>query len=372
MTSPYNAQAATAVLEPFGLRSFCRADSPDWDDPIELEIVDWDLDVDETRIPHVRADITIATPDATTLELLDPRNEVYIEVDVGYVYNDGSLDVHGYINLGLTRCVDGPTNTRLTVESEEAFVDDGNVPIDRGGTTTSTKTYTHELISEVLTTYTDAALTPTLDNQIGLVALPSPHSMTYRPTAVVDAVEQAKTWAAAHDAVLWCDQERVWRLWPTPTATGSPVAHIETGQSGNMTTYERVRSRTDGWANRILATYEDNPAAWYVLPSAPTSPTDTTTFRDRVHRATFSVVPASATVGTTGLVSPADPAVAELRNRVMTRGRRLKIDTVVHLWIRAGHYITVDVRGVEEDAIVAGYRARSNGYMQIITRNPEE
>lgn len=372
MTAPYSAAAADAVKRSFGLRSFCRATSPAWGDAIDLDIIAWDLYVDEFSIPHAKATIIVATPDAADLEMLDPREQVYIEVDVGYVYPDGTIDLHNYITLGLRACEDDPTHTTLRVSSEESFVDDDNVDTGRVGGSTVTKTYVDELIEDILTTYTNTAIVPTINNGLGNIALPSPHGMSYKPYEVRDRVEQAKKWAAAVDAVLWCDQQGVWQLQDTPTI-GTPVAEIATGKPhGTMTSYRRIRTRDGGWANRVLADYVlagGTAMGWGLVPAADTSGG---TYRNKIARSEFTYTPLYASVDSTNHVSPTDPAVNELLNRTKSRGRTLRIDTVVHLWIRAGHTIRTTVRGVVEDVIVSGFHASSKGSMEITTRTPQD
>lgn len=355
-TAPYAARADAAIRSSLRHTATATATHPTWSGPIVLDL---DADnpprvvFDEEWAPHIQATLTCRVPDQATLDALDPRIGVRVQLGAGYTYPDGVDDTHQLADLGLrSREVNRPENTMtLTLASDEALIQDN---IQVGASWWGATTYP-ALISTLITGRIPGAAV----NVTGFGPLPNTQPVDWSGgddtwPLLVDLADQIGAWVR-HDGA------GVWQVTPRPVLASQSSTTLEVGQVGTVVSARTELSRADGWGNVVLVRLADNAIASAVLTDGPLG-VDTVPRKVKVvDRTTVAYN-----------VNTSDAVAAAILARVVTRGRSITLDAVAAYWLRPGHTVLVRLPdGPPERALVARVEfTLSAGTMTVTTRQP--
>lgn len=327
---------------------------------IKTDVEQCQISWDEARAPRVMAKVTIKIPDATTLDRLDPREGVRLEIYAGYDFGSSS-DSHMIANLLLTdRNVKRPDNVvELDASSDEILV-----------------------IESVAFSRYDP-LQNTITNAIkGLLEEALPHANTFyngTKTAVpgdLVRVEKGGDWWSLImdltnriDAELFDDGLRRWYLRPRPSVAGEPSANLRVGEGGVIITSSTGLSRSGEWANSVLVKYtwtdtnDVEQVRWG--SSSATGPYAFNIIGRKAYteeRKDIAITTAEANKVAKGILA-----------RRLAYGRTFSIRAISHYWLRPG--MTVNVKlptGDEEKHLVKSVMFDlTSGWMDVDTRLPD-
>lgn len=342
LSDPYSPSAEALVRETHTQIVRARATHADWAEPLELDVERCRFGWDQRRVPRVEASLTCRVPeDQLTLNSLDPRTGVRIEIDAGYRYPGGREDVHTLVDLALhERRVERPTNTmQLTAMSDEVYVTE---------------------------TVATSALSPNQPDIAATVRWLVNNALTTDPAAWTDtfpvvAPDEPITLAAGDDywnviqdlaervgGAVYDDGLRRWRTEVVPTVASQSAATLKVGANGTVITSDTGLSRI-GWCNSVLLEY-----VW-----TNGSGVETTVFG----RATASGGPYAPPQTQTRLYyerrevpirqAQADQAAAAILRRRLNAGRNFTVSAVAYYWLRPGHTVTLQLpTGGQERLIV--------------------
>lgn len=339
---------------------------------LPIDVTDGSIDCSETRIPHVRGDFTAAIPSwwydrDASYELtgwvpeyvranLDPRQGVRVIGDLGYVYQDGTEDIHEGFDLFLTdfQLVYPARQMELTVACDEMLVDFAQLPFSiPEATSPPARNYSNlaAMIEGVVEDQTGLEID--INSTIGsITSMPEGISLTgVKAFAISDLSSTIHHWADAVGAVLWCDQMSRWHLDPAPSF-GRSKAMLHGGTFGQIIEYTDRRT-LDGYATRVALRYPDNdndPELWGIVnetgaPVRKTEELDLGRWEGGYN----------ATTGEAG----ADPSGAYVASRMKVRGRSIDLTIPAHLWLRVWDTITSEEPRVD-DAYVSGAASLGN------------
>lgn len=362
-TAPYAPAVAGLLAGSHGQRLRVQATHPSWAVPVALEAERCQLGWDARRAPRVSCAVDARVPLAqATLDALDPRTGVRLQVRAGYVLPGGAEDVQLVADLGLrSRTVDRPGNmVRLTAASDEALV----------------------LDARAATAYTPPGATVAAA-VLGLLtaALPSAPvvaTSTLPATApgVVPVVDVGGDYWSAVDDLLdrvdgdaYDDGLRRWHLVPRPSTVGESAAVLRVGPGGTVTASTVGLSREDEWANAVALTYRWRPVGAsddttvHGLASATAGPYAVAA----AGRRTFTQVRELAT--TQGEASAAARAVLVRR---LAAGRTFRVRTVAPWWLRPGHTVTLQLpTGAQERLLVVAVLYDAAGWADVDLTLPD-
>jgi len=358
VTSPWDAQAATAVQGAVRRVYTVQANHSSWGSPITLDAVACSVVHDEAWSPFVQATVRIAIPSDATLDLLDPRLGVRLIVSVGFIYPGGQEDVQEFADLVLVdRATTRPDNVvELTATSDETLVQRW-APIFYDSTDTELFFATGEGIAATIG---------------ALVTLATGESLTVSPSVGLDVLAQDETvqegespWSLMTEladrlnAWLYHDGLGTWRLDPRPEIAGKSVAQLTTGPLGTIVESSAALS-TDVWGNAVVLEYR----------------TDTGTTQRSYAIATagdFSIASAPRTVRKVTRTTPPTAAAAEsVLKRVITRGRSWQVTALDAPWVLPGLTVTVQLPTGDQERHLVQRTARNldAGLMTVTTRQP--
>lgn len=294
MSSPsQHSITAVAIGAAFpGLSMFPGVDNFPGSDILALQIIDASVTLDEGWSPYAQASITCWTPDAATLDKLDPRlsPRVVLTLTQGFGTSLTFADFNARwagktvaqfnafyagktiaeFNAGLLMPWDGvsyrePVKLTLDLSIRSRTVDHEN------GTVTFSLTSDEAILQDfalVATNPADPATTSVRSAIFYALAKIGVSSLAGTLDATVDAA--ATVWqpgVSAWDYVaplvqkagfrLWCDGGRVWRLTKGYTADGQVNLSAETGVKRATDTV----SREAEWFDSVVITYKWNDTA---------------------------------------------------------------------------------------------------------------
>jgi hypothetical protein len=316
------------------------------------------LSWDETRAPRVEATIVCRVPtEQATLDLIDPRTGVRVEISVGYLRPGGVADVQLVADLGLrSRRVSRPADTlTLVARSDEALLID-NAPST--GVTVNQPT-TWQCVSYV----------------IGLVlpAAPIVWAGTTPGPAVNQATPDADKWDLVNDlrdrigTQVYDDGLRTWRI-EDIAQLGTSVLDLKVGSNGTILTTDTGLDREEGWFNRVYLRYQWESAGVtqrvVAVRSITSGPFTAATGNVRCYREDRELVTTS---------TEATAAAAALVARMVTRGRTFSLRAIAAYWLRPGMTVTVTlpIGDPELHLVVSVEFDPVDGTMDVTTRLPD-
>lgn len=361
LQDPYLADTWPLLTKSHRQRCAARATHPGWAQPITLDVERLTVSWDEARAPRVQATLSCKVPqDQATLDALDPRTGVRIQIDAGYVRPGGVQDVHTIADLGLRyRRVSRPDNTlELGAASDEALVIDNHWA---GSTLTASSV--PDAMTTVLRQVFPAAA-PTVSAAAGSAVTLDP--VTDRWTALDDLADRI-------DADIYDNGLRQWFITARPAVTGTAAAALKVGANGTVldsdTGLTREGSAT-GWANRVVLEYDwrdQNGQDQRILatadvtsgPFAVTGPGMVKVFHE------------TRDVPTTQ--AEANTVARNLLRRRLSAGRSMTLSSVAAYWLRPGMTVTVQLPlGPQERHLVSAVEFDPiEGRMTVVTRLPD-
>ncbi len=361
---PYAQEVAELITGPLEHVAVARA-VPRTGEPFELDVEEGSLELtfSEDWAPYAQAKLECSIPDAGNLERLDPRFNARIELDLGYIYPDGTEDVHKVADLALrSRPVNRPADTlNLDAGSDEYRAQDYRVlwwaGMERGG------------INEAVQWMADYAEHP----EPVKFSSEFPNGTGRAELAEVEVQIGDDYWSIMDDCAartgkrVWCDEFRTWRVGTRAERTGTVMHELKVGENGTIVDASSSLDREE-WYNAVCLRYRWNDAAnnehivygRAVLTTGPFS-VDAVGFK-----AYFEEVPRP--VGQ----AAADAAATTRLKNLSTRGRSITLTAAAAYWLRPGHTVSVQLpTGSAELHLVQSVSFRpSDGLMTVTTRQP--
>lgn len=369
MTNPYASKIGTLISSNLRHEATVTAVTRAGE-RIGLDVEDGGLTVtlDESWSPYAQASLTAAIPSSqATLDKLDPKLLVRLEIDAGYTYPDNQTELRPLARLAFRRrTVSRPANT-LTVAaaSGEARTQDHrlmwNTGVSRAGV--------------------NEAATWLIRRDLDVTGDPFTFGSDFPPGTAAAALADFEVllgdpcWkglddlATRTDKRIYCDELGTWRITARPGVSGAgPVEHTLTvGEAGTVLEAETELDREE-WYNAVILRYR------WVGP-------------DKIERVVYGraeVVDgaySSYTVGRRAYFeeyeSPisqggADAAAATKLRNLVTRGRSLKLSAIAAYWLRPGMTVSVTLpTGAPELQIVRRVDFQPlTGRMSLETRQP--
>lgn len=319
----------------------------------------------EDWTPHIQADITAAIPSIAELDLLDSRLNCRVQIEAGYRYQNGIVDVQPLADLGLrTRDVRRPTNqVQFTASSDEARAQDRCRVFDFGEFTNFTG------INELVQNFADYAVYPETATVLSDYPAEAGFYSIYGLTAPVGTPMWDVIADAAGRTGVWvhCDNQRRWRIRYRATTATTSMHTLEVGTNGTIITADSKIDRA-GWANQSVIEY-----SW----------TDAAGDDHKVYgRATVTAGPYSVnmvgyktdsiTINRAATQSQANEAARSRVSNLVTRGRSVTIEAIAAYWLRPGMTITVQLpTGEAELHLIKSITFEpAAGTMTVETRQP--
>lgn len=356
--------------------------------PIPLTVERCTITFDESWWPHVQGTLTArVADDQTTLDRLDPRAKVRVEIHAGYRLPDGTTDVHLLARCWLvSRSTVRPDDTLdLDIEGEEYLA--GRSYELTGLVTIATKTAWSS------TTEARAAVNECL-KAVGAVAdaggwdyvNASPETGwsgdgadaygAQLPVQGARPLEVAADIAALVGAWLYADGNGVWHMPTKPVLAAGQAAHqLKVGENGTVITSSTTLERGEDWANAVLVevawakkiagAWEDQDPLWgrAWLSSGPYSVGNVGAVVAKLERRIRTYAPQSAL----------NRMARDLLAKRLTLGRSLNLSAVSAYWLRPTDTVTVQLPlGDQERLLVSAITYDLDaGSMTITTRLPE-
>lgn len=332
-----------------------RATHPSFPAPVELDLTDARIDWDEKRAPRVQASLECVAPDLGTVDLLDPRAGVRVDIEAGYVRPDGTEDTHLVADLGIRRrtATEPGSTLRLELASDEARLIDAAPAAGY--------------------TLTDSSHADAIGQLIADGVYPAPPisaAVTGDPVTVSPVTDR---WSTAVDladrlgAQVYDDGLRTWHIEPAPTLAGTPDLSITVGQAGTLTATDDTLDR-DEWFNYVLLRYRWTDTAGvdqqvlgtaYVAtgPYAITGPAGKRIFIDEREIPTTQ--------------ADANAAAAAVLDRQLSRGTTYRLTAIAAWWLRPGMTVAVTLPGRSVQLHLVGrVQFNRDGTMDLSTRVP--
>lgn len=333
------------------------ATHPSWPAPIPLEAAEGTLSWDEQRAPRARLLLTCKVPtDPDTLDQLDPRVGVRLQVSAGYARTDGTQDVHLVADLGLrNRRVTRPQNLlELEAAGDEALV------IDASAVSTSVS----------------AADEPTAITQLLRLGAPGAAvDVTVDGAAAAAVSPVTDLWSTLDDVADRIDADvydtglRRFQVTPRPAIAAASAASLKVGANGTIQESDTALSR-DEWYNAVRLVYtwanaagaEQTVVGTAQITSGPFATSGPAGVRRYAEDRNVPTSQAGATA-----------AAAALLRRLVSRGRSFQLRAVSALWLRPGMTVTVQLpTGNQERHLVAAVSFDlAGGWMDVTTRLPD-
>lgn len=366
MTSPFDPK----ILEllPGSLRHECRVTAvPLTGEPLELDVEEGSLSLtySEDWSPYAQASLTAVVPeDQTELDVLDPRLNCRIEIELGYTYPDNSAEIFPMADLGLRdRGVGRPSNTMdLAAASDEARAQDQCakviVDIPRTGINEAAAwCLLHSLHPETATTVSSFAA--------GSFAA---------DLADLEINHGESMWSGLDDIAsrtgkrIYCDEFRTWRILDRPELAGAPAHSLTVGQDGTIVTSDTTLSR-EGWYNSVVVVHR-----W-----TPDGGGDEIKIIGQAHASSGEY--AVDTVGSRVYVETSDKPIGQAQadakaaarlGNLLSRGRSMSLTAAAAYWLRPGMTVSVTLpTGDPELHLIQSITFRPLvGLMDLTTRQP--
>lgn len=328
-------------------------------DPESIEV-----SFSEDWSPFAQVNVTVAIPDASTLDKIDPRINQRLVIKAGYRYPDAVLDLQPLATVLLRdRRVDRPSDTMtLTAYSDEIRLQEYR-KLWAGAGAQPPATGINEITNYFVNFAGGPDKSPIVSEfPAGFGAV----NLTDMEMSPGDSFWNGLADAANRTgAYIFCDETRKWRV-KYPAQQGSPVHALSVGEAGTVITSSSNLSRNI-WANSALIEYQ------FKINNV-----DTTVYG----RATVASGPFAPQA--TGYVTyyetrnirvnqtQANNAATSVLKNLVTRGRELTLTAHSAYWLRPGDTVTVQLlTGVTELHIVksVSFNAAS-GTMTLATRQP--
>lgn len=344
-----------------------------------INVLDAVVTFDEYWSPYIQAEITAEIPeDQEDLDRADPRRKCVIEIQAGYVYQDGTEERFILLELLLReRHISRPENVmRLKADSRE-FIYRENVETDPASVPAWG-------VREALRWLLNRC---SFDTGMGFSPF-SPIDFEYRPDLVAGLQTEVGTdlYGMAEDlakaADLWLRPPEYpinghWILTQRTVRAGQAKEIFTHGVNGTIIGAESALTRDD-WANSALVIHEWITGAGDVITrrghaqvaDGPFKPPegDVGEFDEEAPRKTL-IVRTDRPATTAACVAEAWSIV----NRSFTRGRVKNIEATSSYWLRPADTVTIKLpTGPQERHLVSAISFRfPSGDMSVLTRQPE-
>lgn len=351
---------------------------------IPLQVQSCSLTFDEAWWPYVQGSVTARiSDDQATLDRLDPRQKVRVEVQAGYRLPDNSKDIHLLAQCWLvSRSVDRPANLlELSIQGGEYIagrvVEFLNVVAIPNKAAWSSTTAARAAVNDCLTAAGQVASSADWDyaaasQETGWSGDGTDRYGVQLPAQGASPLDVAADIAARVGAWLYCDGAGVWHMPVKPSTASAVTAHqLKVGNNGTVIDSATVLERGDDWGNAVLEeiTYANASGAevkvWgrARLASGPFAVATIGAVVVKVDRAIRTYVSQAR----------ADQMAGALLGSVLTLGRSLSLDAVAAYWLRPTQTVTVQLPlGGQERVLVSAVRFNlDDGSMAIRTRLPE-
>lgn len=368
MTEPWSPDAPSALRNSVRHVHRVYATHRDGSDRIELDVVSGTITYDEEATPYVQATFGVRIPaDQETLDALDPRTDMRLEVWAGYLL-DNDEDVHLLAELGLrTRNVRRPEEIMvLTAASDEALVQDW-ASVSSTGKAYPGNAYGGDVIADLLS-WTDVPGLAIDQRATGIML-----SFPFGPG--LDVTRDDDVWSAIQDLAdqsgLWVyhDGNGQFVIDEQPTLTLAPYGGAYSiGETGTITSSETDLTRND-FANLVIVQYQwtaptdGSKTGWAEVETGPRG-------TDTIGRKAIRVVIDRASEPPWTASSVASSMV----RRSITRGRSMSLEIAnAAYWLRPGQRINVQlVTGPDEQHFASRVDIDlPRGTMHVRTRVPE-
>lgn len=364
MTAPYLPAAAAAITRSVGHYAVLTA-RPRTGSPFVLAVEDDQLEVtfSEDWSPHVQLAAGCAVPSQALMDALDPRLRCRVTVDAGYVYGDGTVDVHPLADVALiSRHVTRPANTLEVTGGSDEYLAQGFAkmwPEFDAPTTSLADAVTwlagHSVAPTVPTVTSDF---PAGMGSYMLRELETPIGVPFWDI-IADAAQRCSAW-------VYCDGARVWRV-AEKAGLSTPDLVLSVGEDGTVLDSDTTLDR-EGWANAVIITYEwesTDGTRNKILGRAIAASGDFN--NESVGRKLHME---SRRLHVTQ--DQADAAAAGLLRQLISRGRGLTLTAHAAYWLRPGMTVAVTLpTGGTENHLVKSVSFRPfAGTMTVETRQP--
>jgi len=355
VTDLYASDTPELLAGPHGQVLRARADHPDFDAPIELDLEAATISLDEQRAPRVTAQLTVTTPTAAELDLLDPRTGVRVVLEAGYVRPGGAEDVAPVFDLGLRKVRSSRPGDTTTLElaSDEALVVDASPAVAATANSSSTTGAIVALIRQAISPYPRTVVTSSTGPAVN-VTVPD------RWAAVADLADRI-------GARVYDDGTRTWRITPDTVVT-DPVHDLTVGAGGTITASSDSTDR-DSWFNYIKHRYR-----WRAAGASADSEVVATAYVKAGPYAVDGQAGKRISLderSTPTTQADANAAAAAVLGRQLTRSRELPLSAIAAWWLRPGDTVRV-TRAVDAPAsteVVSSLVFRMpGGLMDVTTR----
>lgn len=371
-TYPYNSPQADPLARPIG-------------EVLPVVVTACTVTMDEFWSPFVQGELTAEIPDEATLNKLDPRTLVRIDVSAGYVLPGGVKDVHPLAYCYLSeRSVDYPANEmRLQFQGFEYLFDrdvagtPDESPANTSGapwTSTTPVGYAMDDVAGAVgidISGSDIRVTDEIYFVAGWVDPGEP----WFPQAGDNALSMAREVADRVDGWFRADELGVFRMSYRSWTIATPVHSLRVGADGTILG-SSDRANRDDWANRAYVQYD-----WSVLTTTGGTSTAVQKTASGAARLTgtpfdsgkVGTVTVSATRNWPATNGQAARAAAALLRRHTVRSTSLQLSAVAAYWVRPPRGVTVElpIGGQRNLAVSAITFDLVTGRMDIRTRNLE-
>ena len=362
---PYSTRISTAITES-GLGHLCKVTVDAVGTPaFTVDPKDVSVTFAEDWTPHIQASIKTAIPTLAQLDLMDPRLNCRVMIEAGYLYPDGTEDIHDLADLGLrTRNVSRPADeVSITASSDEAKGQDRCRAYDYGPFDNFTG------INELVQYFADLSIYP----ETAVVVSDYPTDAGYYSIYGMTAPVGTSMWDVIADAAarsgVWvrCTSDRRWRIGYRANTATDPQHALEVGRNGTIITSDSTLDRT-GWANHSIVEYswtDDAGDSHKVYGRARVTSGDYSV--DVVGYKTDRI-----TLDRAATQSQADAAATTRVGNLVTRGRSLTLEAHAAYWLRPGMAISVKLlTGATELHLIKTITFEPGiGKMTIETRQP--
>jgi hypothetical protein len=364
--APFADEVAQLITQTHEQRVRVVADFPTGAD-LELDVVDYDIDWDETRSPRVQGSFTVTPPeDQAQLDRLDPRTLVKLRVLAAYRLGSGVWDEHEVAVLYLRRRTlrRDADDARLVLDAtsmEALFIDGLSANPTADGTSVfaadSLVAATRQYVNDCFTGTPLAGTTTDGVDFTGPVSVPlSPHPWD----ALADLCDQ-------FDAVIYESGDGVFRVAQRKTTVDSDgVLALSVGTNGTLLSSDSGVSR-DEFANWVSLYYQWTDAAGAQHSAGSYARVTSGPFD--VSTAAYKIVVETRPMY--GTVAQAKRAAAVIQRRLLARSRSYSVTAVPAWWVRPEQTVTLQLPlGSQERHLVSrvGFRP---GAMTIETRLPD-
>lgn len=365
ITAPWEPEAAELIRESHS-QVFTATAYPVSGDPVELDVLNATVTLDESWSPRIQASLSCSLPDSSVLDKLDPRKRVRVKVYAGYRWNSVSEDVQLLADLHLrNREIQRPDNTlELRLASDEALAQDYK----------RQSWDTQPLTSNLLDFVTYHAEIASIPESIQPVLTDFP---TYYGSSSLTGVVQEPgqdSWSLLADAQdragvrIYCDGQRRWRIARLPRL-GVTALNLTINDGGLITGSTGTLSRED-FKNAVTIKYSwrdsgGNEQVVYGNRFVSSGEFATGSIGFNVYYLERNVPATQA---------QADAAAKTVLDSVGRRGNSYSIEAVNAFWLVPGSTVTATLpEGDQRKMLVSSVSFNyPSGDMSLKLRQPED